>query len=168
MICNNDGSPFQSDKERNEFIVNSYRDIYKKSKDEPDKLSGCIDDFLGPQICQHHLVKQSKLTLLERDRLGSPLSLNELDEAILQTNKKSAAGIDGLSTEFILKYWSFFRIPLLRFSICCFASGELSPTFRSACIRLIPKKGDTSQLKNWRPISIVGHTSASSASSANS
>ena len=81
MICNNDGSPFQSDRDRNEFIANSYRDIYKKSKDEPDDFSGCIDDFLGPQICQHNLVKQSKLTLPERDRLESPLSLNELDEA---------------------------------------------------------------------------------------
>ena len=65
VICNNDGSPFQSDRDRNEFIANSYRDIYKKSKDEPDDFSGCIDDFLGPQICQHNLVKQSKLTLPE-------------------------------------------------------------------------------------------------------
>ena len=32
VICNNDGSPFQSDKERNEFIVNSYAISIKSPK----------------------------------------------------------------------------------------------------------------------------------------
>jgi hypothetical protein len=33
--------------------------------------------------------------------------------------------------------------------------GALTDTFRTASIRLIPKKSDTTKLKNWRPISLL-------------
>jgi hypothetical protein len=32
---------------------------------------------------------------------------------------------------------------------------KLNPSFRTASIKLIPKKGDTTRLKNWRPISLL-------------
>ncbi|MFO0002522.1 MAG: reverse transcriptase domain-containing protein, partial [bacterium] len=35
------------------------------------------------------------------------------------------------------------------------AQKKLNPSFRTASIKLIPKKGDTTRLKNWRPISLL-------------
>ncbi len=37
----------------------------------------------------------------------------------------------------------------------CINKGSLTDTFRTAIIGLIPKKGDTKLLKNWRPISLL-------------
>jgi hypothetical protein len=37
----------------------------------------------------------------------------------------------------------------------CLEKGEVTDTFRTASIKLIPKKGDSTKLKNWRPISLL-------------
>ncbi len=37
----------------------------------------------------------------------------------------------------------------------CYETGLLTENFRCAKIRLIPKKGDATQLKNWRPTSLL-------------
>jgi hypothetical protein len=39
----------------------------------------------------------------------------------------------------------------------CFNTGTLAHNFRSACIKLIPKKGNLCELKNWRPISLLSN-----------
>jgi hypothetical protein len=36
-----------------------------------------------------------------------------------------------------------------------FRTGRLTQSFNSAGIRLIPKKGDVTHIKNWRPISLL-------------
>jgi Reverse transcriptase (RNA-dependent DNA polymerase) len=73
-----------------------------------------------------------------------------------QSNKKSAPGLDGFNNTFIDKFWKFFRVPLLRYFNCCNSKGRLTNNFRTAKIRLIPKKGDKTKIENWRPISLLG------------
>ncbi len=86
--------------------------------------------------------------------LESYITLEELDTSVAQGNK-SASGMDGLSNCFIKKYWEFLRLPLHRYTTACHTSGTLTQNFSTASIKLIPKKGDTSKLKNWRPISLL-------------
>jgi Reverse transcriptase (RNA-dependent DNA polymerase) len=45
----------------------------------------------------------------------------------------------------------------LLYSLCCFRKGSLTHSFRSACIRLIPKKGSPKKIGNWRPISLLSN-----------
>ena len=104
-IKNDDGAPFASKKETDEYIVSYYQKLYTKPPDEPDDLSGCIENFLGPSILSHPAIRDSILTLAEKTKLESGLTLFELDEAVKKSNKKSAAGIDGLSGKFISKFW---------------------------------------------------------------
>jgi hypothetical protein len=86
--------------------------------------------------------------------LETTLSLAELDISANQGNK-SASGMDGLSNCFIKRYWEFLRVPLHRYSVFCHNKGTLTQNFSSASIKLIPKKGDASKIKNWRPISLL-------------
>jgi hypothetical protein len=93
----------------------------------------------------------------ERLDLDAPLTIEELDKSVDKCNLKSAPGADGLSNTFIKKYWHLLRVPLFRYANRCYDSGELTVNFRSAIIKLIPKKGNTELIKNWRPISLLSN-----------
>jgi hypothetical protein len=60
-----------------------------------------------------------------------------------------------MSNRFIEKNWNLCRVPLFKYTLTCYEKGSLSDNFRSANVRLIPKKGDCSKIKNWRPISLL-------------
>jgi hypothetical protein len=98
---------------------------------------------------------ESKLTDADRRLFDAELSLHELDTAANTMNLNSAGGLDGIGGKFINKFWIYLRFPLVKYARHSFATGNLSQSFNSAGIKLIPKKGDVTQLKNWRPISLL-------------
>jgi hypothetical protein len=102
------------------------------------------------------LIDSLKLNDEEKLKLEEDLSISELDAAIEGSNKNSAAGLDGLSTKFIQRYWNYFRKPLHKYARTVFRKGTLTVSFRSSIIKLIPKKGDARDIKKWRPISLLG------------
>jgi hypothetical protein len=67
---------------------------------------------LGEEICNSELVKNSKLTEPESENLDRELEINELDQAMLKSNFKSATGSDKLINNFIKKFWHIIRLPL--------------------------------------------------------
>ena len=152
-IKRDDGSPFVNADERADHIVKSYELLYKPPNNNilpPD----CIKNFLGP-VYNNIVVEEAKLNLEERTALENNISLEEFDQSINNAKLKSAPGADGISNRFIKKFWGIFRVPLFRLANFCFTNNKLSKSFSSANIKLIPKKGDLSLLKNWRPISLL-------------
>jgi hypothetical protein len=110
-------------------------------------MDNCIEEFLGPEICNNPIVTGSKIPPDLRDSFEIPLSIIELDESASQGNR-SASGMDGISNCFIKKFWPLLRTPLHRGITHCLPNKKLNPSFRTASIKLIPKKGDTTKLKN--------------------
>jgi hypothetical protein len=153
-IRDGNGAAFESDQQRHAHIHNFYRDIYKKP-DGNVLRDNCIEEFLGADICNNEIVRNSKLTREESDFFDTPLSLQELDSAAFSINRNSAGGLDGIGGKFIKKYWAFLRYPLGKYANLCIDTGTLTQSFNSAGIRLIPKKGDVENIKNWRPISLL-------------
>ena len=152
-ITDDAGIPFNNIEDRNEHIRLSYENLYKKPNAnilEPD----CIADFLG-EVNNNATIINAKLTENEKLDLESPITIEELDLSINTAKMKSAPGADGYSNKFIRKFWNIFRLPLFRTTMFAFNNNKLSDSFRSANIKLIPKKGDLSLLKNWRPISLL-------------
>ena len=149
-----DGAPFNSPAEMKTYVTEFYASIYRKPDTEPDIIQGCIEQFLGEDICNHPVVVNSKIPDQESIPLEAFFTIQELDESVAQANK-SASGLDGFSNCFIKKFWIYFRTPLLRYINCCMQKGRLTSTFNTGMLRLIPKKGDTSKVTNWRPISLL-------------
>jgi exonuclease III len=156
-ICDDGGNTFLTDTARHKYITDYFANIYVKPKCDFNRGKNLIEKFLGPDVLNNPVCLASKLSEVESRDLDQPLSIAELDSALRQANSKSAPGLDGLNMGFITKFWDIFRIPLLNYSNTCFEKGSLTPTFRSAGVRLIPKKGCKKSIKNWRPISLLSN-----------
>jgi hypothetical protein len=149
-----------TESELEKHVTGFYERLYDFPKDangvvlDGEVTQDNLKEFLGP--VQHHAaVVNAKITDMEKTTLENPLSLQEFDKAIRQSNKKSAPGTDGLNNKFIEHFWKFFRVPLIKYANCCYDKGELTTTFKTAKIRLIPKKGNVARIENWRPISLL-------------
>ncbi len=149
-ICNDNGDPFPTSQDRNEYVRNFYADLYKIPDGQQPAADGCIEDFLGPLICSSKIVRDSKLTEAKRMELELAVTIEELDLSASQGNK-SAAGMDGLSNCFIKKFWPLLRKPLHRYLMDCLRKGRLTDSFRTAKIRIIPKKGDPKKIGDRFP-----------------
>jgi hypothetical protein len=128
--------------------------LYKSPDVDTNFNENCIFDFLGEDICNSQLVLDSKIPQTLMHEFETPLSISELDSSANQGNK-SASGMDGISNCLIKRYWALLRTPLHRYASLCHEKGTLTQNFSTASIKLIPKKGDASKIKNWRPISLL-------------
>jgi hypothetical protein len=155
-IRNPDGSVFTNETERHNYIFRSYQNLFR-ARDRDPLPETAVEDFLGPEIANSDLVNNSKLSNAEAEALEAPLTITELDDSVKKSKMRSAPGMDGYSNLLIQRCWKFLRYPLLNYCNACYNSGQLTHNFKSARIRLIPKKGDTTQLKNWRPISLLSN-----------
>ncbi|KAK3529400.1 hypothetical protein QTP70_031142, partial [Hemibagrus guttatus] len=96
-----------------------------------------------------------KLSERAARELDRELSLEELHEALQRMENGRASGIDGLPAEFYKAFWAVIGqdvLDVLRDSI---QRGELPLSCRRAVLTLLPKKGDLTHLKNWRPVSLL-------------
>ena len=96
-------------------------------------------------------------TLSENDRLiceGFVL-LQELTQALQLANRNKTPGPDGLTVEFFLAFWSSLGPLLVEVFKESFCAGELCDSMKSCVTRLVHKKDDKRDLKNWRPISLL-------------
>ncbi len=153
IVRNDQGEEFLGETERGEYIRAYYSKLYTRDL----WVGGTIEEFLGDQICSHPTVIASKLTADETDSLDSPLSIEELDQALKKANLRSAPGVDGFSYRFIQAFWGIYRLPLFLAASSGLENGTLPESFMVAKIKLIPKKGDGTKIKNWRPISLLSN-----------
>ena len=107
-------------------------------------------DFFYPWANQY------KLSLDEADSCEGLLTENECLEALKTTDSNKSPGNDGLPAEFYKAFWediSKLLVSALNYSN---ESGTLSVSQRRGLIKLIPKKNSIlSNLKNWRPLSLL-------------
>lgn len=108
--------------------------------------------------CSAHLLSgvRASLSQPDRDSCEGIISLAELTESLRSLNLGKAPGPDGLTVEFFLKFWDLLGPQLCSVINQCFLDSELCDSMKSSATRLIFKKrGDSKDLKNWRPISLL-------------
>lgn len=96
-----------------------------------------------------------KLSTQDRDVMDKTLTQMEFTEALKQLNKKKSPGIDGLTPEFYLKFWSVLGIHFTEVFTTSLEDGRLPSSVRKSVLTLLPKSGDRLDIKNWRPINLL-------------
>lgn len=111
---------------------------------------------IDPQI-QNEFMSNVPVSLSddEKSKCDLPLTLREITLAMRGLSKGKTPGSDGLPLEFYIKFCDLLAphlVDLFNFSL---ENGSCSPSMQESVTRVIFKKDDPKDLKNWRPISLL-------------
>lgn len=120
-----------------------YQTLYN---DEP--VDRALQDQLLDQL-------ERKLTYADRQSCEGPITRPEIDAAIKKMNVNKAPGADGLTTEFYKTFWRELADDLCEIYNFAFEGESLANSQRESILRLLFKKGERCNLKNWRPIALL-------------
>ncbi|KAK3557976.1 hypothetical protein QTP86_005635 [Hemibagrus guttatus] len=110
----------------------------------------------GAQIVEESFLKDlPKLSEQAARELHGELTLAELHKALQGMENGRAPGIDGLPVEFYKAFWAVIGQDVLEVLNDSVNVGQLPLSCRRAVLTLLPKKGDLTHLKNWRPVSLL-------------
>lgn len=88
--------------------------------------------------------------------LEGEITLQEIQQALINMNNDKSPGPDGFTAEFYKSFFPEIGVFLVRSLNEAFVRGELSVTQYQGVITCIPKEGKPKQfIKNWRPISLL-------------
>lgn len=127
-----------------EVVKSFYSDLYQEKSISEQSMSY----FLS------HLT--TKLNNTDRDLLERDLTINEITKAMQSMQSNRTPGLDGLPKEFYSTFWDQLKEPLLHVFKESFSKGILPPSLRTGSISLLLKKGDRKDLRNWRPLTLLG------------
>ena len=99
-------------------------------------------------------------TITEDDKKSteSPITLDELFDAIMTLKSDKTPGMDGLTIEFYRKFWKNLSPALYAMYNDAFSKGVLPLSTRRGLISLLPKKNkDTRIIKNLRPLTLLNN-----------
>jgi endonuclease/exonuclease/phosphatase (EEP) superfamily protein YafD len=126
------------------IIRNSVTDFYDKLYNNTENVNNC----------DHLLRNMFSVTQNDNESMSLPLTLEEL-WLNLKNTKATTPGPDGMSNTYLKKLWHVIGPLILNAWQYSIETGELPPSHKSSILRLIPKQGkDTTDIKNWRPITL--------------
>ena len=131
----------------NKGIIKNFTDFYK-------------DLFTQVPVCsetQEELITKIKHTLSDDQKSESDRAFtkNDFKHALSKLPNGKSPGKDGLPSEFYKTFWNLLGDDFFQVMNFAFSKGMLPNSLREAIIKCLPKKGDISLVKNWRPISLL-------------
>ena len=108
------------------------------------------------EIASNIKLENKKLSEEAKEKLETPISKKELDDALKSLKNNKAPGPDGYSAEFYKKFWDDLGYLFLDYINYSHTEGALTNTLLEGTITCLPKGGKARNLiKNWRPISLL-------------
>ena len=100
-------------------------------------------------------LRQRQVLKASADKLEKPLEEPEVRKAIRKLAKGKAPGPDRLPAEFYIEFEDLIAADLTEMLLESLDRGVLPKTVRDGNIILIYKKGDTREVRNYRPITLL-------------
>lgn len=120
-----------------------YKNFYSSQQTEPSKPN----EFLN--------IETPTLTLNNHNFCEGYIAENKLQLVLHMMENNKSPGVHGLSTNFYTCLRPIFGNELTQVYNYAFDHGHLPLTQRRGVISLLSKKGDRTQLQNWRPITLL-------------
>lgn len=138
-----DGKILSDSAEIRERAVHFYKELYKC-----EILQDQVTDKAF--LCDLPKVSEETNTSLE-----GVLTLEELERALQSMESGKAPGVDGLPVDFYKSFWPVLGIDVLAVLRDSIGKGKLPLSCRRAVLTLLPKKGDLTDIRSWRPVSVL-------------
>ncbi|KAG1460822.1 hypothetical protein G6F56_005860 [Rhizopus delemar] len=124
-----------------------YTSLYTPDPIEPEAL-GQLFSSLSPEFC---------ISTVSKSNLALPFTLTDIDEAVRRCLQKSLPGSDGLPYMIlsVLLDIPACQSVFLQVLNGALTDGILPPSWSDTRVSLLPKKGNHSDLRNWRPIPLI-------------
>ena len=123
--------------------IEFYSDLYssrKVNEVEAGKFLSKLDSHLGEQ---------------DSNNLDGDILMSEMTSALKKIKNNKSPGLDGIPVEFYKMYWKNISEDLHQVLKHSYEIEELPKSQYDAVIRLLYKKGEREDIKNWRPISLL-------------
>jgi exonuclease III len=108
-----------------------------------------------PNINENFYHGLPKLSEDEREKNEDPIEMSELANALSNTQNGKSPGLDGITYEFYKYFWTELSPLLLRVIKTSLEEGHLPTSMYKGIIILVPKRGDLTNIRNWRPITLL-------------
>lgn len=95
---------------------------------------------------------------LDNKSLIAPFSEAEVRNAVWDCGSNKSPGPDGFTFGFIKEMWSTLKNDIMRFFVEFHQFGRIVRGGNASFVTLIPKKSNPQQIKDFRPISLIGCT----------
>lgn len=92
----------------------------------------------------------------ENQLLLSPFSEEEVLKAVNSCDSAKSRGPDGFNFSFFKKFWDVIKAELMRFLGEFYCNGRIVNGLNTSFVVLIPKKEETQNVHDYRPISLIG------------
>ena len=135
--------------DKSKDILNCFRSYYEKLYTAEPVDNTIIEIFLKNLPCLSHDDSSS---------LETHFDLKEFKTSLLQMQDNKSPGPDGLTKAFYVKFFDIIGEHLVQLSKVIFDKELLSDSQRLSYITLLCKnQNDSSNMKNWRPISLLNY-----------
>lgn len=142
-LRSSDGHLLSNDADIRRIAVSFYKDLYRSEVSQVQSDNRAFLENL-PQVSEG-----------ANAGLGQVLTLEELQEALQSMDCGKTPGLDGLSVDFYKSFWQEIGADVLAVLRDSLNRGRLPLSCRRAVLTLLPKKGDLTDIRCWRPISIL-------------
>lgn len=132
-------------------LNNCTKQFYEKLYSTEPIQQEAVDELLD------HIPSLTVLDENTASELTSRWTEEEITECMSKTPRRSSPGVDGIPYEILqlmLKH-PFCRQLFIDVLNSALSESKFPATWQRSIVILLPKKGDRSQLKNWRPISLI-------------
>ncbi|GLT51155.1 hypothetical protein SLA2020_245850 [Shorea laevis] len=101
-------------------------------------------------------IKFQQISEEKKEWLERPFSVEEIEEGLRSCDGSKAPGPDGYNFNFLKFAWHCIKEDFIKFFSEFHRNGKLVRGLNSSFIALIPKKLNATELKDYRPISLLG------------